>query len=267
MIQALLLTHRRNAAVALWRPSFFPGGFSLSAGVARLLAAENVSRENNSAKGECGSGSESLGLPHMELDAIENRCADNVSFRSERMLVLQNESILVAFGKEQTAEVLSHLYSHSLAIFGARQNDVQELFMGVGPGSFTGLRLGCAFANGLLLASQMLPRDCGVQATICGGVQENNKPLTKGFALPCWYPTGALLGAAIFSGSFARHAVELVSEDAYFSSPVDCWNVLTSIVAFEAGEGKEVSEFLPAYGREPGPVLKLQAAEKKERIE
>jgi len=135
----------------------------------------------------------------------------------------------IALGTEDTAEILRTLYERTLACAGATDAQVVHVALGVGPGSFTGLRLGCAFANGLLLG-----RSRSATALTCPPPTPDS---------PWHLP--------------ARDA------DDPFSAPVSFADVLsvceTLDATLDAGQANAVSEFVPAYGREPGPVIKLRS--------
>lgn len=55
--------------------------------------------------------------------------------------------------EQMTAEHLCASYHQLLQAVGLASEQIRTLAVGAGPGSFTGLRLGCAFANGLSLGS------------------------------------------------------------------------------------------------------------------
>lgn len=123
----------------------------------------------------------------------------------------------VAVSHSTTAEQLSNMYNSCLNSMQISDSQVQTLAVGVGPGSFTGLRLGCAFANGLSIL--------------------HNRRLV---ALPC--PTSGQLGTD-------------------FSQFVTFDDIVEALHLFMQGAGHEVSTFVPQYGAEPGPVIKLREAE------
>jgi hypothetical protein len=61
-------------------------------------------------------------------------------------------------GEKDTAEELASLYTTCLQQAGGwNDENVQKLYFCEGPGSFTGLRLGCSFLNGLCLGR---PKEC-----------------------------------------------------------------------------------------------------------
>ena len=120
----------------------------------------------------------------------------------------------VALSHSTTAEQLSNMYNACLTLWNVPDRNVATLCVGVGPGSFTGLRLGCAFANGLAMV--------------------HHRRLV---AVPC--PVKG-------------------QPEAEFSQFVTFDDILGALTFLKVGQGLEVATFVPAYGSEPGPVLKLQ---------
>jgi hypothetical protein len=136
-----------------------------------------------------------------------------------------------------TAENLADLYRSALASSGRSEASVSALGVVTGPGSFTGLRLGCAFANGLALGRQ---RECwsvsGVlPAQVPSLLQSIKYELHSGFAGEV---SGDLDDPFAALASFADLFVHL---DNWARSEAQCVDVLE-----------------PVYGREPTPVLKLR---------
>lgn len=196
-LAALFLTYRRGGAVLL---------------APFLNAPELASALEKSAP---------LFLSEMELMKSAPKCGANGTNEAPEGFSVWGSAAMgfaVALSSSTTAEQLSNMYNaclHQWATEQVQEAQVHTLCVGVGPGSFTGLRLGCAFANGLAMAH--------ARALI---------------ALPC----------PVFG-----------QPESEFSHFVTFDDILAALAFYRKGLGKEVSSFIPAYGSEPGPVLKLQA--------
>jgi len=142
-----------------------------------------------------------------------------------------------------TAENLHHMYQNLLKQAHLKDKDVSHFIFGIGPGSFTGLRIGCAFINGL---HKGLSRQ--LWTTPCGTV-ESLEPLLNSFEnffpiLDSWKNEICILKEA---KDESRSRLSLL--DLLFVMTCKPLCVL---------EG----ELTPAYGKEPGPVIKLRAERK-----
>lgn len=219
MSTLLLLTHKRRGAVVLFpsgAPSF--GGAIEAAVFARFGSAAVEGTSAYACAVECAFESDAHG----------------------RYLV--HGGLVAGIGKDDTAEVLASLYAAVLTRAGMTDAGVETLAVGVGPGSFTGLRLGCAFGNGLLLG-----RPRRALAVDTPGVEGAQAPLASLSARGLASCVLGLLGG------------EPPRDDDPFSAPVSLADALAVAHALDRGGGEEVSEFSPRYGREPGPVLKLRS--------
>ena len=137
-----------------------------------------------------------------------------------------------------TAENLSHLYIDSLAQLGILDQQISMVGVLVGPGSFTGLRLGTAFANGLNFG-----RERQLWAIESQSVRES--------------PPQELVMDSQFWGEDSTdehdpYAVTLAFGDLYLS-----------LQQWSQGRARLVAHLEPQYGRDPTPVIKLR--QQKER--
>lgn len=66
---------------------------------------------------------------------------------------MEKNSFICARVLGKTAENLAHLFQ--FAIRQLNSSHIKNFVVGTGPGSFTGLRLGCAFVNGMHLSSDV----------------------------------------------------------------------------------------------------------------
>lgn len=136
-----------------------------------------------------------------------------------------------------TAENLAQLYAHVLQLAGIDDSLVGVLAVVVGPGSFTGLRLGCAFANGLSLG-----RKRNLLA-LKGVPDESSGVHFKG------------LSENVHSSFWGTPSPD--SQDAY-ATPTCFGDIYASLMQWHSGAGSLVDVLEPHYGREPTPVLKLK---------
>jgi hypothetical protein len=152
---------------------------------------------------------------------------------------LQNAVLLLSHA--DTAESLADLYEKGLGALNLSEMEMDALVLGVGPGSFTGLRLGCSFANGLLF-----------------GRKRKAWALSSAFG-DDWNAFVQTQQAQ--EGCFeAWKSPPPKDEDDPFSAPVSAADMAGLVWCFVVGQAVEVEEFQPCYGREPGPVLKLRSS-------
>jgi hypothetical protein len=136
-----------------------------------------------------------------------------------------------------TAENLAQLYARVLQVAGINDSLVGALAVVVGPGSFTGLRLGCAFANGLALGRKR-------QLWAIEGVPDESS-------------VGHFKGMAekVHDSFWGTPSPD--SDDAY-ATPTCFRDIYTSLMQWHSGASSLVDVLEPHYGREPTPVLKLK---------
>jgi hypothetical protein len=137
----------------------------------------------------------------------------------------------------KTAENLFAIYKETLQKSSLYPSDVKTLIVGIGPGSFTGLRLGCAFVNGMKLASvgmKLLPVSTFLTPKLLKICKENF----------CEEECIKQLGD-----------YQLEDESTGYITFFDLAACL-----FHAKDEKRqfVDSLSPEYGKEPGPVLKLR---------
>lgn len=217
--QIVILTHRRAAMVACmpaFSNSVSNGETSRWRAVANLFSLPLL----GDASKACESFSKLL-----QTDPVQQNGFQLFSDRTH---------YAVAIGETTTAEVLSKMYNAVLSSCAKDDDDVKNLGVGVGPGSFTGLRLGCAFANGLQIGRQ---RQLYALTNL----------LLKDLALACQNMP--------FDSVFWEKPLPVVGDDE-FAVPVTLMDLLYSILGWSRAQA--VNELQPAYGRLPGPVLKLQ---------
>jgi hypothetical protein len=190
----------------------------------------------------------------MALDSLFADTVCNVLPQVEKngVTLHSGPELTVGFGGSQTAEMLQALYARCLGSFGLDDKNVTHLGVVVGPGSFTGLRLGCAFGNGLLL---------GNSERIVLPIQSASDEALPG-VLDRW-PALRLVPGAM--------TPPLDADDPY-SAPVTvvdvaaCLSLWPNLAGLTAASGATLPRknnsspsFVPVYGREPGPVLKLRS--------
>jgi hypothetical protein len=258
MTTVFLLTHKRRGAVAVFRPLAGQGRLatfeerlcSLFSGPASGGPTEkpDVAVASNSGPTSATVLVPSASPPPGVSDG-DDRDACGLYFSTVNAgnggATPASPETVVGLGRFDTAEVLLDLYQGVLRRAGLADGDVGTLVLGVGPGSFTGLRLGCAFANGLLLGRRR--RALAVRIPSPSEVEE---ALAAGLARAA--PDAPWPGMLSYREA-ARDA------DDPFSAPVSLADVFALACRVDAGEAEGVDEFAPFYGREPGPVLKLRS--------
>lgn len=162
----------------------------------------------------------------------------------------QNPIFIRILGK--TAENLLDSYNSILKVAKLNTRDIQTLAVGVGPGSFTGLRLGCAFANGIKLGQNchLIPIKTEL-ASYFLNLPENffsNNPTQQDLNLVKESENDLM--------EF-RNQLGDYNPDDESSGFVTFFDLLDAIEKLKMN-ASEVNVLEPNYGKEPGPVLKLK---------
>ena len=139
---------------------------------------------------------------------------------------------------EKTAENLLEAYLGILSMASYCASQIKTLAVGTGPGSFTGLRLGCAFANGIALG-----QGCALLS-----IQTEFAP----FFLKD-YPFENQDDLEEFKRQLGPHDPK---DDS--SGAVTFFDVQEAIQKIKNNQFQKVTILEPQYGREPGPVIKLR---------
>lgn len=150
---------------------------------------------------------------------------------------LNFKTLLFSRALGKTAENLFAIYKHSLQKSSLHSYDMKTLVVGVGPGSFTGLRLGCAFVNGMKIASpemRLFPVSTYLTPELLNICRENS----------CEEDCKKQLGD-----------YQLDDESTGY---ITFYDLITCLLKVEEEKRQFVDSLAPEYGREPGPVLKLR---------
>lgn len=191
---AILLTHRRGAAVAILKNNFNDEEFNFS------------------------------GIH------IENEVEDPYEF------IHLNGKAIFARVLGKTAENLANLYQFCLKQLSLECSDIKTLAVGIGPGSFTGLRLGCAFANGLSL-----------------GKPSNLLPVTTHFISDILTP----MSDTKLEQEFKRQLGEYSHTDES-SGYVTFFDLKLALSQVKEGKRSFVTSLVPEYAKDPSPLAKLK---------
>lgn len=170
----------------------------------------------------------SSSLSEVVTNVVDQEFSEHEGFRS-----VQSSDVAIVQSVTTTGEVLRKMYLCALEGLSLHDAQVNTFYFGVGPGSFTGLRLGCSFINGLSFARRRAL-----------------------YAIATPHASELLSRRDEFAGSPL-----LMRELAQFES-LDEYTVPTSLcdlvaVARNLSAARQVESLEPAYGKLPGPVIKL----------
>lgn len=150
---------------------------------------------------------------------------------------LNSENLIFSRAIGKTAENLFAIYQKTLQESSIFSQEIKTLIVGIGPGSFTGLRLGCAFVNGMKIASnkmRLFPVSTCLTPELLTICKEN---------------------------SCEKECIEQLGEyqlEDESTGYVTFFDLIVCLIKAYEEKRKEVNSLVPEYGREPGPVLKLR---------
>jgi hypothetical protein len=207
---ALFCTHKRGAGLALFRVETNSVGASANQAMIRLAAFASTTPQQ-------------VNLPDTSASAF---------FFTE-----SDRSSLFATCAGLTAENLAELYKLALQSLNTDDSHVGVVGVVTGPGSFTGLRLGCAYVNGLALGhARRVWAVEGVSPENVHGICHSMAP-----------------------GMGEDFCGRLSSElDDPYAVPTAFGDVLVHLGNWSSGAASEVKILEPVYGRDPTPVIKLR---------
>jgi hypothetical protein len=205
---ALFLTHRRGAALAIVRSDLVFSNFKYIEDYFDFIAKQPV-----------------------HTFVLQNSTSDQCE------CIELNQDVFFARVLGKTAENLCDLYLHCLTQMNLKNSEIETLIVGVGPGSFTGLRLGCAFANGLHL-----------------GHPVSLLPLATKLVSDMLALTSNMKFESLFKNQLGEYDVE--DESTGYITFFDLMQALFQMSAMQ--EKFFVESLLPNYAKDPGPLAKLK---------
>lgn len=169
-------------------------------------------------------------LYHQSYDLIREKKIE----KSDSIEFLSHKDFLLSRSLGRTAESLLSLYENALKKLNINDNQVKKIIFGTGPGSFTGLRLGASFVQGLVLG---------------GGKRVYEIPTLLYDDLVSYSP----------SHSKDEIDTQLCLRKSYdpSSGQITFYDILYSITELEKAFKQEKNNIVLNYGRESTPVLRL----------
>lgn len=158
-------------------------------------------------------------------------------FKNEIFEFIDFNNVTCARAIGKTAENLFALYQESLEKAELKPHEIKTLIIGVGPGSFTGLRLGCSFVNGIKIATPEL----------------NLLPVTSTL-------TNELLEICkIYQcEEECKKQLEEYQIDDESTGYITFFDLIICLLTAKDENRKFVEFLVPEYGRDPSPVIKLR---------
>ncbi len=162
---------------------------------------------------------------------------------SDSVAMFAESGVAIALSRATTAEYLSDMYIRVLDQLDMQETQVENIILSIGPGSFTGLRIGCAFANGL---SRGRPRF--LYGVPCVGLHILRDIVSCANCYEDW--------------KNAFSVIESGKDESF--APIGLLDAAAALAKVCNGEAAGAIELEPNYGKEPGPVIKLREQEKRE---
>lgn len=179
-----------------------------------------------------------------ELDTLQKYCVEKstlVQSHKNFEFISDKTSFIFARALGKTAENLTNLFQFACNSLKLRKEDIEhiDLILGTGPGSFTGLRLGCAFANGVHLASESKQKLFSVGTQLIPDILNklNEHPNIK----------------EMFINELGIHNPQDPA-----SGSVTFFDIFCTIHEILKNNMTACRRFMPNYGKEPAPVLNLR---------
>ena len=163
-----------------------------------------------------------------------------------------SKSTICARVLAKTAENLSHIFDFCCKNLLIESSQIENVFIGIGPGSFTGLRLGCAFINGMKLAQkfEIYPVKTFLVSEVLQkfeSLRDNISPQTKQVFPPH-------KKSEELKSLFLKEISDFNSTDDS-SGFIAFADLFLSLQQIKSKTLNPIEYALPAYGKEPTPVL------------